>query len=99
MSEMINHPSHYNKDGRKECIVEMEEKYGVEFTIVFCLMNSYKYLYRAGNKTDNSMEQDREKAQWYFDYASKLIRHLDYAELLKKENLLYKDIKELLGNE
>ena len=99
MSEMINHPSHYIQEGRKECIVEMEEKYGAEFTIVFCLMNSYKYLYRAGNKADNSMEQDRNKAQWYFDYANKLIRHLDYSELLKKENLLYKDIKGMLENE
>ena len=28
MSEQVNHPSHYSKAGRKECIVEMEEKYG-----------------------------------------------------------------------
>ena len=28
MSEMVSHPSHYNKAGRKECILEMEEKYG-----------------------------------------------------------------------
>lgn len=73
MAEMVSHPSHYNKDGRKECIVEMEEKYGAEVTAVFCLTNAYKYLYRAGEKIDNPMEQDRNKAKWYFDYTNKLI--------------------------
>ena len=28
MTEYINHPPHYLKGDRKECIVEMEEKYG-----------------------------------------------------------------------
>lgn len=35
MQEMVNHPKHYNKEGRKECIVEMEEKYGTEAVIHF----------------------------------------------------------------
>mgnify|MGYP002861101768 CR=1 FL=1 len=64
----INHPSHYNVVGRKECIVEIQEKYGIEILITFCLTNAYKYLYRAGNKENNSYEQDIQKAQWYFDY-------------------------------
>lgn len=98
-SNQVSHPSHYNKDGRKECIVEMEERYGVEFTTVFCLMNSYKYLYRAGSKADNSYEQDRNKARWYFEYADKLIKKLEYAELLQSQNLLYRDIKGMLNNE
>ena len=54
MSEQVNHPSHYNKAGRKECIAEMEEKYGIPATVGFCLMNAYKYLYRAGDKFGNS---------------------------------------------
>ena len=62
MSNAVEHPSHYNKTGRKECIVEMEEKYGIPATIGFCLMNAYKYLYRAGDKADNSYEQDRRKS-------------------------------------
>ena len=33
MTEQVNHPSHYLKGGRKECIVEMEEKYGAEMTV------------------------------------------------------------------
>lgn len=26
--EMVNHPDHYNRPGQKECIVEMEERFG-----------------------------------------------------------------------
>ena len=78
MSEQVNHPSHYCKDGRKECIVEMEEKYGIPATVGFCLMNAYKYLYRAGDKADNSYEQDRKKAEWYFHYANRLLEKLDF---------------------
>lgn len=101
MSEQVNHPSHYAKVGRKECIVEMEEKYGAEATAIFCLTNAYKYLYRAGDKADNPMEQDRNKAQWYFNHANKLIdkygilaingMRIEYTDL-------YLDIKEMLEN-
>lgn len=98
MSEQVNHPSHYSKDGRKECIVEMEEYYGVNATIVFCLMNAYKYLYRAGYKADNSCEQDVKKARWYFDYANKLIdkdidkeRYWSYASLFKDIGIMLEE--------
>lgn len=102
MAEMVSHPSHYNKDGRKECIVEMEEKYGAEVTAVFCLTNAYKYLYRAGNKADNPMEQDRNKAKFYFDYTNKLIAKYGILAFngIRIENTdLYLDIREMLGNE
>ena len=29
--EMVNHPDHYNRPGQKECIVEMEEKFGTKY--------------------------------------------------------------------
>lgn len=99
MAEMVSHPSHYNKDGRKECIVEMEEKYGAEVTAVFCLTNAYKYLYRAGNKADNPMEQDRNKAKFYFDYTNKLIAKYGILAFngIRIENTdLYLDISEML---
>ena len=102
MAEMVSHPSHYNKDGRKECIVEMEEKYGAESTAVFCLTNAYKYLYRAGNKADNPMEQDRNKAKFYFDYTNKLIAKYGILAFngIRIENTdLYLDIREMLWNE
>ena len=97
MSDMVSHPSHYNKAGRKECIVEMEEKYGIPATVGFCLMNAYKYLYRAGDKADNSYEQDRKKAQWYFNYANQMLEYTDNGECFKKSSDLYLDIKEMLG--
>lgn len=102
MAEMVVHPSHYNKDGRKECIVEMEEKYGAEATAVFCLTNAYKYLYRAGDKIDNPMEQDRNKAKFYFDYTNKLIAKYGILAFngIRIENTdLYLDIREMLGND
>ena len=99
MAEQVNHPSHYSKNGRKECIVEMEEYYGVNATIVFCLMNAYKYLYRAGDKADNSYEQDHRKAEWYFGYANKLLAKTDKEDCFKENSDLYLDIKEMLGNE
>ena len=97
-NEMVSHPKHYNKAGRKECIVEMEEKYGIPATIGFCLMNAYKYLYRAGDKADNSYEQDRNKAKWYFDYANKLIGKTYREDCFKENSILYLDIKGMLEN-
>lgn len=102
MSEQVNHPSHYAKAGRKECIVEMEEKYGAEATAIFSLLSAYKYGYRAGDKADNPMEQDRNKSRWYFDYANKLIAKygiLAINGIRIEDTDLYLDIKEMLKNE
>jgi len=65
MKENINHPSHYNQEGRKECIVEMKEKFGNAAVKDFCMLNAYKYLYRADNK--NGVD-DLKKAVWYIEY-------------------------------
>ena len=89
----VNHPSHYNVEGKKECIVQMEEDYGSFITAVFCLTNAYKYLYRAGNKDGESEADDIAKARWYYDYASKLSlieidndgKVLELHEYIKKE--------------
>ena len=99
-NENVSHPNYYNKNGRKECIVEMEEKYGAEMTAVFCLMNAYKYLYRAGEKDGNSEMQDNLKAKWYFDYANKLIKEyggLFVNKMSIQDSDLYLDIREMLG--
>lgn len=64
--KMVSHPSHYNLEGKKECIELMREDYGETITAVFCLTNAYKYLYRAGNK--GSREEDIAKAGWYWEY-------------------------------
>ena len=102
MSEMVNHPSHYNKAGRKECIVEMEERYGAEITAVFCLTNAIKYLYRAGEKFGESARKDISKSKWYFDYTNMLINKygiLAFNGTLIENLELYIDIKEMLENE
>ena len=70
--DMVNHPKHYNLEGRDECIVEMEDIFGVQNVAIWCYMTSYKYIYRAGNKDKNRMEEDIEKAVWYFKYVDKL---------------------------
>lgn len=66
--DSVDHPSHYKQENKKECIDEMVEKFGLKYTCVFCLMNAYKYLYRAGFKQNNSEEQDLEKAKWYINW-------------------------------
>ena len=102
MIELINHPSHYKRDGRKEFIVEMEEKYGAEITAVFCLTNAIKYLYRAGEKIGESEKKDISKAKWYFDYTNMLIDKygiLVFNGILIENLELYINVKEMLEEE
>ena len=68
--EHVNHPSHYCAEGRKECIVEMVEKYGFMATAHFALLSAYKYLYRAGDKDGNPKEQDEKKAEFYLNWVT-----------------------------
>lgn len=63
--EMVNHPDHYNRPGQKECIVEMEERFGTAAVQYFCLLSRYKYLYRCGLK--DGATQELSKADWYKD--------------------------------
>lgn len=70
--EQVNHPSHYNKPGQKECIVAMEEEFGAGAVYDFCVCNAFKYRYRAGDKDGNPQEQDLKKAEWYENYANQL---------------------------
>lgn len=67
--EMVNHPSHYQQNGRRECIEEMRLMFGDEAVKQWCILTAYKYRYRAGLKESNSAEQDHAKAEWYLDYA------------------------------
>ena len=100
MEEMVSHPNHYNKQGRKECIVEIEEKYGADITAVFCLTNCYKYLYRAGEKVGSSEEQDVEKAKFCLNYTNKLLskyEELSFNGIDIDMSDLYLEIKEKLG--
>ena len=94
MEELINSPKHYNIEGRKECIVEMLDKYGFHAVANFALLNSYKYLYRIGLKDGNPSENEFKKAQWYFDWVCKKIAETkQYGVLAWK---LFIDIHDLL---
>lgn len=72
--DKVNHPSHYQKDG-KECIDVMLEVYGIQAVIHFCECNAFKYRWRAGMKEGESAEVDLKKAQWYEDYRENLINN------------------------
>jgi hypothetical protein len=60
--ETVNHPKHYGREGAMECIDEMLLVFGTEPTMYFCLLNSWKYRYRAADKGG---EEDLKKSDWY----------------------------------
>nr|DAJ12218.1 MAG TPA: nucelotide kinase [Bacteriophage sp.] len=70
MPDMVNHPKHYNRSGRKECIEEMIDIWGKEKVAMWCEMTAYKYKYRIGLK-DNPM-QEQGKIDWYENKAREL---------------------------
>lgn len=70
--DMVNHPAHYNIPGRKECIDEMLDLYGLDAVLNFCVLNSYKYLYRHELKNG---QEDLDKAKWYQDKGLELAKN------------------------
>ena len=62
VEDVINHPSHYNRDGAMESIEEMELIFGKEAVKHFCLCNVWKYRYRAADKNG---AEDLKKSDWY----------------------------------
>lgn len=93
MTENISHPSHYNQGNRKECIVEMQELFGVRFVIDFCVGNCYKYLYRRGQKGGNTYEQDTDKAIWYYNRATELAYENNLRACKPKLDYIFKMIR------
>lgn len=73
IKQHVEHPSHYNKPGKKECIKEMEDIFGADWVSIFCMLNSFKYVYRCGGKEDNPEEQEMAKSNWYLEYAKGLV--------------------------
>jgi hypothetical protein len=60
MSDAVNNPSHYTRHASGvECIQVTEH-------MSFCLGNAVKYIWRAGLKSDDPVE-DLSKARWYID--------------------------------
>lgn len=58
----VNHPSHYCREGGMESIDEMILIFGKEAVKWFCLLNAWKYRYRASSKNG---EEDLRKSDWY----------------------------------
>ena len=59
MSDMVNHPAHYEEQSIKLEPIDFCER------LPFCLGNTVKYCFRAGHKEGASELQDLKKAQWY----------------------------------
>ncbi len=59
MADLVNHPPHYAHPSGVECIDVVEH-------MTFNRGNAIKYLWRAGQKTDDPIE-DLRKARWYVD--------------------------------
>ncbi len=70
--EKVNHPAHYNNSYKYECIDVMKENFGTEAIKDFCLLNSFKYLYRCKYK-ENEFD-DIKKAIWYLE------KYLEFGE-------------------
>lgn len=67
--DMVNHPSHYNREGAMETIDEMELLFGLQATYDFCRLNAWKYRARANAKNG---EEDMQKSDWYIRKAAEL---------------------------
>lgn len=86
--KMVNHPKHYNLSGRKECIWEMVDLFGMQITIIWAILTIYKYRYRLGNKDDPTQELG--KINWYENWVEDHIRwyhvvpHIIYAIYRRK---------------
>lgn len=59
MSDMVNHPAHFNT-GRIEVIDFIEDNH-----FNFSLGNVVKYICRAGKKDPEKTIEDLQKAEWY----------------------------------
>lgn len=60
--DMVNHPTHYNREGAMETIDEMELIFGTEALMHYSLLNAWKYRARALFK---NKEEDLKKSDWY----------------------------------
>jgi len=59
-NDAVNHPKHYTSHPSGVECIDIAEHYD------FCLGNALKYLWRAGIKSENPIE-DLKKAKWYIE--------------------------------
>jgi hypothetical protein len=63
--EKVNHPTHYIDDNGRECIDVMIDTFGKNEVAIFCKLNAFKYMWRAGKKPGSPKQEDLKKAEWY----------------------------------
>lgn len=68
--DFIN-PTHYKK-GNKEVWEMMVDIWGIDAFIAHCEMNAFKYRMRAGDKPNQPIDRDIDKAHWYEGKAAEL---------------------------
>jgi len=61
--DMVNHPSHYGKEGDPYETINVIEAWDLDF----CLGNAVKYISRAGKKDSAKEVEDLKKAVWYLE--------------------------------
>lgn len=97
MSDVINHPEHYEGSTSLECIDCMRLIFGDPNVAQFCIINAFKYLWRHKNK---NKAEDIGKAQWYLKKYFELDPYSEYdalysevKSLVESAELLYSDGK------
>lgn len=76
----VNHPSHYADSTSIECIESMELTFGTEAVYHFAVCNAYKYLWRHKNK--GKVEEDLNKANWYYHKARNILKKPSQEDML-----------------
>lgn len=74
MTDLVNHPPHYQGSNGVETIDAIEAMMSKESFIDYCRGNAVKYISRAGKKNDPA--EDMDKAIWYLNRAKqKMLDH------------------------
>jgi len=68
MTDKIN-PDHYNGDACMRCIANKTDD--MRGARAFCIGQAIKYLWRAGRKMNETIQDDSRKALWYLEWLSK----------------------------
>lgn len=84
----VSRPAHYTREGAMECIDEMLLVFGSAAVKDFCLLNAWKYRYRAAKKNG---DEDMRKSDWYMAKYKELKDNLDICgKNAKQENSVRK---------
>lgn len=87
-SDHIN-PDHYKNSTSLECIEVMQMVFGREAVIHFCLLNTFKYLWRWKNKNG---DEDLSKAIWYINRGKYIINDAETSPTLIKYSAKFSEM-------